>query len=53
MDRDLNAAIPLKHTVSSTEMNACGEPVRPGDIAQAVVGGAGTWQQAFPGELFV
>ena len=53
MDRDLNAAIPLKHTVSSTEMNACGEPVRPGDIAQAVVGEAGTWQQAAPGELFV
>ena len=53
MDRDLNAAIPLKHTVSSTEMNACGEPVRPGDIAQAVVGEAGTWQQASSGELFV
>ena len=53
MDRDLNAAIRLKHTVSSTEMNACGEPVRPGDIAQAVVGEAGTWQQASSGELFV
>ena len=52
MHRDLNAAIPLKHTVSSTEMNACGEPVRPGDIAQAVVGEAGTWQQASPGERF-
>jgi hypothetical protein len=33
-------------------MNACGEPVRPGDIAQAVVGEAGTWQQASPGERF-
>lgn len=53
MDRDLNAAIPLKHTVSPTEMNACGEPVRPGDIAQALVGEAGTWQQASPGEMFV
>jgi hypothetical protein len=33
-------------------MNACGEPVRPGDIAQALVGEAGTWQQASPGERF-
>ena len=53
MDRDLNAAIHLKNTVSSTEMNACGEHVRPGDIAQALVGEAGTWQQASPGEMFV
>ena len=53
MDRDLNAAIHLKNTVSSTEMNACREHVRPGDIAQAVVGEAGTWQQVSPGELFV
>jgi len=53
MDRDLNAAVHLKNIVSSTEMNACGEPVRPGNIAQALVGEAGTWQQAFPGEMVV
>jgi len=53
MDRDLNAAINLKNTVSSTEINACGEHVSPGDIAQAVVDEAGTWQQASPGEMFV
>ncbi|MBU6349231.1 MAG: transposase [Chloroflexi bacterium] len=53
IDRDRNAAIPLKNTVSPTEMNACGEHVRSGDIAQALVGEAGTWQQASPGEMFV
>jgi putative transposase len=53
MDRDLNAAINLKNTVSSTEIDACGDRVSPGDIAQVVVGETGTWQQMSPGEMFV
>ena len=36
MDRDLNAAMNLKNTVSSTGIYACGDSVRPGNI-QAVV----------------
>ena len=53
MDRDLNAAINLKNTVSSTEIDACGDRVSPGDIAQVVVGETGTWQQMSSGEMFV
>lgn len=53
MDRDLNAAINLRNTVSSTEINACGDRVSPGVIAQAVVAEAGTWQQTAPREMFV
>ena len=48
MDRDLNAAINLRNTVSSTEIDACGDRVSPGGNAQAVVVEAGTRQQTVP-----
>jgi hypothetical protein len=42
MDRDLNAAIHLEQTVSSTGIDTCEDRVSPDDIPQAVVGEAGT-----------
>lgn len=44
MDRDLNAAINLKNTVSSTGINAYGDRVSPGKI-QAVIGEVGILSQ--------
>ena len=41
LDRDLNAAINLRNTVSSTEINACGDRVSPGGNTQAVINEAG------------
>lgn len=52
MDRDLNAAINLRNTVSSTEIHACGDRVSPGD-AQAVVVEAGIWHQTSRNGMFV
>jgi putative transposase len=40
-DRDLNAAINLRNTVSSTGIDACGDRVSPGGNVQAVVAEAG------------
>ena len=45
IDRDLNAAINLKNTVSSTGIDACGDRVSPAPIGQAVVDEAGTLLQ--------
>lgn len=53
MDRDLNAAINLRNTVSSTEIDACEDRVSPGGNAQAVVVEAGTRQQTTPSGTFV
>lgn len=44
LDRDLNAALNLKHTVRSTGFEACGDYVSPGTI-QATVDEAGTDQR--------
>ena len=52
MDRDLNAAMNLRNTVSSTEIDACGDRVSPDGNAQAVVVEAGTRQQTVPSGTF-
>lgn len=56
IDRDLNAAINLKNTVSFTEINACGDRVSPrasnGGI-EAVVDEAGILSQTSMFEMFV
>jgi len=52
MDRDLNAAINLKNTVSSTEIYARGDRVRPGSI-QAMVVEAGILSQMSTSGTFV
>lgn len=45
MDRDLNAAINLKNTVSSTGIYAYGDRVSPGSNVQAVIGEVGILSQ--------
>ena len=52
LDRDLNAAVNLKHTVSSTGINACGDRVSPASDGQAVIGEAGTLSQMFIDGIF-
>ena len=52
MDRDLNAAINLKNTVSLTGIYARGDRVRPG-LAQAVIGEAGILSQMSTSGTFV
>lgn len=53
LDRDLNAALNLKNTVSSTGINACGDRVSPASNGQAVVDEAGTLSQMSIVEIFV
>jgi putative transposase len=59
MDRDLNAAINLKNTVSSTEIYAHGDRVSPGAVSlssrevQAVIGEVGILSQMSIRETFV
>lgn len=52
MDRDLNAAINLKNTVSSTGIYAYGDRVSPG-LAQAVIGEVGILSQMSTSGAFV
>lgn len=52
MDRDLNAAINLRNTVSSTEINAYGDRVSP-ELDQAVIDEVGILSQMSKKETFV
>lgn len=50
-DRDLNAAVNLKNTGSSSEIQACGDHIRPTPLAMVVE--AGTLSQMSAVEIFV
>lgn len=52
MDRDLNAAINLKNTVSSTEIHAYGDRVSPG-FGQAMIAEVGILSQMSTSGTFV
>jgi putative transposase len=53
LDRDLNAALNLRNTVSLTGIYACGDRVSPASNGQAVVAEAGTLPLISAGEIFV
>jgi putative transposase len=53
LDRDLNAALNLRNTVSSTGINACGDWVRPTSNGQAPIAEAGTLSQMSLNGMFV